>query len=88
MKNKSATGTGTTCAETQREAFSKKQQNLLVELKRAEANVISLFGQTLDAVDNLARIRLKCKLSNSRVAGVYRELKELEKVMSVCKQPD
>ena len=85
MKNKSAAGTGITCAETQKKVASKRQKNLLIELEQAEAHVSNLFQQTLDAVDNLARIRLKCKLSNSRVVGVYRELKELGKVMSLYK---
>lgn len=59
------------------------KQNEVQELKRAEEKAIELLEQTLEAINELAQVRLKCKLSNSRVAGVYRELKELLKVMSV-----
>ena len=85
MKNKSTNDTWIISAETQEKTISKKQKNLLSDLKQAEDNVANLFKQTLNAVDNLAKIRSKCKLSNSRVVGIYRELKELEKVMSLYK---
>ncbi len=85
MEIKSENGENQACTETANEAVSKKQQDMLMSLRQAEAKMTCLFEETLDAIDNLAQIRLKCKLSNSRVAGVYRELKELSKVMSVYK---
>lgn len=52
-------------------------------LKQAEDLVFRLLEETAQAVSALASLRQKSKLSNWRVQGVYRELCELIKVMSV-----
>ena len=52
-------------------------------LKEAEAEVVELLTQSYEALKKLAEIRLDCKLSNTRVTGVAREIKQLIKVMSV-----
>lgn len=52
-------------------------------LKNAERNALLQLDKSYNTLVGLAAIRLDCKLSNSRVTGVARELKELIKVMSV-----
>ena len=54
-------------------------------LLQSEETVFNLLDQTAKAVYNLAEIRLKCKLSNTKVSNVYKELNELIKVMAVYK---
>ncbi len=44
---------------------------------------INLLLKAYNSMIELAAVRLECKLSNTRVTGVARELKELIKVMSV-----
>ena len=52
-------------------------------LKEAESEVVELLSQSYEALKKLAEMRLDCKLSNTRVTGVAREVKQLIKVMSV-----
>ena len=44
---------------------------------------IDLLLKAYNSMIELAAVRLECKLSNTRVTGVARELRELIKVMSV-----
>lgn len=52
-------------------------------LKEAQTEAISMLQKTMDSLMMLSRIRCANKLSNSRVAGVAKEVNELIKVMSV-----
>lgn len=52
-------------------------------LKDAQTEAISMLQKTMDSLMMLSRIRCANKLSNSRVAGVAKEVNELIKVMSV-----
>lgn len=56
------------------------QQKKLLD---AQGVAIDLLLKAYNSMIELAAVRLECKLSNTRVAGVARELKELIKVMSV-----
>ena len=76
---------GVNDAATLYQTSSEKRQKHAQALAEAENTVVQLLDQTLDAVNSLARMRQRCKLSNTRVTGIYRELKELSKVMAACK---
>lgn len=52
-------------------------------LEDVQRNALAQLEACCLALSNLAAFRLECKLSNTRVAGVARELNELRKVMSV-----
>lgn len=51
-------------------------------LKNAEHEAIITLENALDKLNALSKLRTDCKMSNSRVTGVAKELKELIKVMS------
>lgn len=55
----------------------------LTKLKTFERKTIGIMKESLVLLNQLAEIRADCKMSNSRVTGVAKELKELIKVMSV-----
>lgn len=55
-------------------------QKKLLEVQGA---AIDLLFKAHNSMIELAAVRLQCKLSNTRVSGVAKELKELIKVMSV-----
>lgn len=55
----------------------------LKELNSAEENTLKMLNETLEQLHALAAMRSMCKMSNSRVTGVAKELRELIKVMSV-----
>ena len=50
---------------------------------RLMAEAIDSIRQAEEAVERLARFRLQQKMSNNRAKSVVRELKELEKVLSL-----
>lgn len=52
-------------------------------LQNAEKETIEILNNAWEQLKNLAQIRTDNKMSNSRVSGVAKELKELIKVMSV-----
>ncbi len=56
-----------------------------IQLVENEQTAIELLSKTHDAMTRLAELRAQCKLSNSRVSGVARELNELMKVMAIYK---
>ena len=56
------------------------QQKKLLDVQGV---AIDLLLKAYNSMIELAAVRLECKLSNTRVTGVARELKELIKVMSV-----
>lgn len=60
------------------------------KLTEAQKRLLEVQGVAIDlllrahnSMIELAAVRLECKLSNTRVSGVAKELKELIKVMSV-----
>lgn len=59
--------------------FDEQQKRLL----DVQGVAIDLLLKAYNSMIELAAVRLDCKLSNTRVTGVARELKELIKVMSV-----
>lgn len=59
--------------------FDEQQKRLL----DVQGIAIDLLLKAYNSMIELAAVRLDCKLSNTRVTGVARELKELIKVMSV-----
>lgn len=54
-----------------------------LKLYQTQGMAIDLLLKSYNAMIELAAIRLECKLSNTRVSGVAKELRELIKVMSV-----
>lgn len=54
-----------------------------LKLYRVQGTAIDLLLKSYNAMIELAAVRLECKLSNTRVSGVAKELRELIKVMSV-----
>ena len=52
-------------------------------LLEVQSSAIDRLFKAYSVMIELAAVRLECKLSNTRVSGVARELKELIKVMSV-----
>ena len=54
-----------------------------MRLYQVQGVAIDLLLKSYNAMIELAAIRHECKLSNTRVAGVAKELRELIKVMSV-----
>lgn len=52
-------------------------------LLEVQGVAIDLLLRAHNSMIELAAVRLECKLSNTRVSGVAKELKELIKVMSV-----
>lgn len=54
-----------------------------LKLYRVQGVAIDLLLKSYNTMIELAAVRLECKLSNTRVSGVARELRELIKVMSV-----
>ena len=59
--------------------LSESQMRLL----EVQGVAIDLLLKAYNSMIELAAVRLECKLSNTRVSGVARELRELIKVMSV-----
>lgn len=53
------------------------------KLKSAEKEAVLMLSKTKESMVTLSKIRQDNKMSNSRVAGVARELNELIKVMSI-----
>ncbi|MCL2560877.1 MAG: hypothetical protein FWE10_00955 [Rikenellaceae bacterium] len=74
---------GQAVVENIEEVILTQMQKRLLEV---QSNAIDRLLRAYSAMIELAAVRLECKLSNTRVSGVARELKELIKVMSVYEE--